>query len=145
MTNCIIANTSTLVLWFIFYNMSYYFWITLYHLDLYRVSINRKYLCHTDMTHTSYCYYSNSLSFNFTIFLVFFVKRSRSIHPGVFFKTDIFKVIGKHLCMSLFHNKVVGWRSANLLKTESDIGIFLSIMMFTISGKNHQHLRFFAA
>ena len=57
------------------------------------------------------------------------------IIPGKFSRPEVFckkgvprkfaKFTGKHLCQSLFFNKVAGIRPATLLKRESDTGVFL--------------------
>ena len=49
--------------------------------------------------------------------------------PEVFYKKGVprnfAKFIGKHLCQSLFFNKVAGPRPATLLKRDSGTGVFL--------------------
>ena len=56
-------------------------------------------------------------------------RRSR---PEVFCKKGVLrnftKFTGKHLCQSLFFNKVAGLRTATLLKKGSGTGVFLSIL-----------------
>ena len=37
-------------------------------------------------------------------------------------------ILGKHLCHSLFFNKVAGLKPATLLKRDSDTGVFLGIL-----------------
>ena len=53
----------------------------------------------------------------------------RSSRPEVFCKNGVLKnfakFTGKHLCQSLFFNKVAGLRSATLLKRVSVTGVFL--------------------
>ena len=57
----------------------------------------------------------------FCIFPRKFSAKFRSSRPDVFCKKGIFKnfakFTGKHLCQSLFFNKVVGLRSAKFLRT----------------------------
>ena len=49
--------------------------------------------------------------------------------PKVFYKNGIHKdyatFIGKHLCWSLFFDKVSGLQPATLLKRDSNAGVFL--------------------
>ena len=56
-------------------------------------------------------------------------RRSR---PKVFCKKGVLrnftKFTGKHLCQSLFFNKVAGLRTATLFKKGSGTGVFLSIL-----------------
>ena len=53
----------------------------------------------------------------------------RSSQPEVFCKKDVLsnfaKFTGKHLCQSLFFNKVAGLRPATLLKRDSGTSVFL--------------------
>ena len=53
----------------------------------------------------------------------------RSSLPEVFNKKGVLrnfaKFTGKHLCQSLFFNKVAGLRPATLLKKDSGTGVFL--------------------
>ena len=53
----------------------------------------------------------------------------RSSRPEVFCKKGVLrnfaKFTGKHLCQSLFFNKVAGLRPATLLKRDSGTGVFL--------------------
>ena len=64
---------------------------------------------------------------NSTVFLFF-----RSSRPEVFCKIGVFrnfaKLTGKHLCQSLFFDKVAGLRPATLLKKRSGTGVFLWIL-----------------
>ena len=65
----------------------------------------------------------------FGFILVFLeVPLFRSSCPEVFCKKGVLnnfaKFTGKHLCQSLFFNKVANLRSASLLKNESDTGVF---------------------
>ena len=74
-------------------------------------------------------YYSpNSLSSRDSI-LVKTRTKSRSSHPEVFCKKGVLrnfaKFTKKHLCQSLFFNKVAGLRPATLLKRDSGTGFFL--------------------
>ena len=52
-----------------------------------------------------------------------------SSRSQMFFKIGVFKNFAifteKHLCRSLFSNKVVSFRPENLLKRDSYIGVFL--------------------
>ena len=78
---------------------------------------------------------SNTTSAQFVPAAVYMGRRivksnhSRSSRPEVFFKkgalTKFAKFTGKHLCQSLFFNKVAGLRPATLLKKGPDIGILL--------------------
>ena len=56
----------------------------------------------------------------------------RSSRPEVFCKKGVLrnfaKFTGKHLCQSLFINKVVGLRPATLIKKDSGTGVFLLIL-----------------
>ena len=49
--------------------------------------------------------------------------------PEVFYKKGVHrnfsKLTGKHLCQSLFFNKVAGFKPASLLKRDSGRGVFL--------------------
>ena len=49
--------------------------------------------------------------------------------PEVFYEKSVFrsltKITGKHLCQSLFFNRVAGLRPPTLLKKDSGKGVFL--------------------
>ena len=49
--------------------------------------------------------------------------RRCSVRKGVL--KNFAKLTGKHLCQSLFFNKVVGLRPANFIKIDSGAGVFL--------------------
>ena len=51
--------------------------------------------------------------------------RRCSVRKGIF--TNFAKFTRKHLCQSVFFNKVEGLRPATLLKRDSDTGVFLCI------------------
>ena len=50
--------------------------------------------------------------------------RKYSVRKGVFFTKNFTKFTGKHLCQSLFFNKVAGLRPATLLKKETLAQVF---------------------
>ena len=56
----------------------------------------------------------------------------RSSHPEVFCKKGVLKnfvkFIAKHLCQSLFFNKILGLRSVTLLRKVSGTGVFMRIL-----------------
>ena len=60
------------------------------------------------------------------------MKKSRSSRSEVFCEKGIIrhfpKFTGKHLCHSLFFNKIAGLRPAALLKKGSGTGVFLQIL-----------------
>ena len=75
-----------------------------------------------------------SLKFKFRLnlmilFFMYTVQNRSSSHPKVFHKKGVFrnftKFTGKHLCQSLFVNKVGDLRLATLLKRDSGAGVFL--------------------
>ena len=65
-------------------------------------------------------------------FLSTCARRSRGSFPKVFYKNgihkDFAKFTGKHLCWSLFFDKVSGLQPATLLKRDSKAGVFLWIL-----------------
>ena len=89
--------------------------------------------CHITLMrkHLSHHFYDTHFEFQiFKNLTWMFCHRKRSSLPEVFCKKGVLKIFArftwKHLCQSLFFNKVAG--TATLLKIESGAGLFLWIL-----------------
>ena len=76
----------------------------------------------------------NNYTENFGKFLEFFMLITRSCCPGAFSEKDILRNLAKftrkHLCLSLFFNKVAGLRLATLLKKRLAQVFFVNFAKF---------------